>query len=101
MSRGVNIAIAAAWGLVVAVLLYGAVRTIQYFVFPEPNPATVVWTAHAGYFWRIWIVSFAGGIAAFAAYLLAQRDPGRVARALVPGVAIATIVVTAQGVLLP
>ncbi len=101
MSRVTTIAIAIAWGFVVAVLLYGAVRAIQYFVFPEPNPATVVWTAHSGYFWRIWIVAFAGGIAAFGAYLMAQRNAGRVARALVPGVAIATIVVTTQGVLLP
>ena len=81
MSRGATIAIAAAWGLVVAVLLYGAVRAIQYFVFPEPNPATVVWTAHSGYFWRIWIVAFAGGIASWmAGVIVVQTASGRIER---------------------
>jgi hypothetical protein len=93
--------VALAWGLVAAVGLYGAVRGIQFLVFPEPNPALIVWSAHAGYFWRIWIVTYAGGMAAFVAYVLGRGREQAAARALVPALTIATAVLALQGVLLP
>jgi hypothetical protein len=93
--------VALAWGLVAAVGLYGAVRAIQYVIFPEPNPALIVWSAHAGYFWRIWIVSYAGGMAAFVAYVLGRGRERAAARALVPALTVATVVLTVQGMLLP
>jgi hypothetical protein len=93
--------LAFAWGLVVAVGLYGAVRAIQFLIFPEPNPALIVWSAHAGYFWRIWIVSYAGGMAAFVAYVVGRDRERGSARALVPALSIATAVLSLQGVLLP
>ena len=101
MTRARPVMIAFAWGLVVMVGLYGAVRAIQYLLFPEPNPALIVWSAHAGYFWRIWIVAYAGGMAAFVAYVLGRGRERATARALVPALTIATAVVTLQGVLLP
>lgn len=101
MTRARPFLVALAWGLVVAVGLYGAVRGIQFLIFPEPNPALIVWSAHAGYFWRIWIVSYAGGMAAFVAYVVGRGREQAAARGLVPALTIATAVLTLQGVLLP
>jgi hypothetical protein len=90
-----------AWGLIVAVGAYGVLRTIQYFLYPDPNPRTLVWSAHAGYFWRAWSCAYAGGIAAFAAYLFARRRPASVARALVPATAVAAVVLALQAAVFP
>jgi hypothetical protein len=94
-------AVSLAWGLVVAVDCYAVVRTIQFFVYPDPNPRAVVWSAHAGYFWRAWTVSYAGGIAAFVALLLTRRRLDTLARALVPAVGIAAALLALQAGLFP
>ena len=101
MKREIELALALVWGLVVAVALYGAIRAVQFVLFPEPNPALVVWSAHAGYLWRVWIVAYAGGGASFVAYMLARRDSARVARALVPALTVSAVMLALQGVLLP
>jgi hypothetical protein len=88
-------------GCVTAVGLYGLVRGIQFLAFREPNPATIIWSAHAGYFWRIWIVSYAGGMASILAWTFAGRDPARVARVLLGAVSVATGLIVLQGLLLP
>jgi hypothetical protein len=77
---------ALAWGLVVAVAAYALLRAQQAVRGPGPDPATVVWSPHAGFFWRSWTSMYIGGIAAFAAWLLAQGRVEATARALVPGV---------------
>ena len=97
----IRIALGAMTGCVVAVALYALVRGLQLMIFPEPNPATVIWSAHAGYFWRGWIVSYSGGMAALIAWKAAGRDPARVARVLVHGVVVAAALIFAQGILLP
>ena len=45
---------AATWPVVKKGNTGGRVRAIQYFVYPDPDPATLVWSAHAGFFWRCW-----------------------------------------------
>jgi hypothetical protein len=95
------LALALAWGAVVSVAMYAVVRAIQFFLYPDPNPATVVWSAHAGYFWRAWTVAYAGGIAAFAAFVFARRAPERIARALVPALTVAAALLAVQTALLP
>jgi hypothetical protein len=74
------------------------VRAIQFAFFPEPNPATLVWSAHSGFFWRCWTVAFAGGIGAFVAWL-APRD--RAARGLPAAIVVAAALVVAQSIALP
>jgi hypothetical protein len=86
---------------VAAVALYAVLRGLQLIVFPEPNPATVIWSAHAGYFWRILIVSYAGGMAWLLAWRAAARDPARVAGALLPWLGVAAALIALQGLLLP
>jgi hypothetical protein len=93
-------AVSIAWGLVVSVGGYAVVRAIQHFVFTEPNPATLVWSAHAGFFWRAWTVAYAGGMAAFVVLVTPQRSRAA-ARALPRGIAIATGLLALQTVFFP
>ena len=72
-------AVALGWGLVVAVASYAIVRAVQCIVAPDPNPIAIVWSAHAGYFWRVATVCYAGGNAAFIMFLLARRQPEKLA----------------------
>jgi hypothetical protein len=99
--RSLPVVLAFIWSCVVAAGLYGALRGIQFVFFPDPNPATIVWSAHAGYFWRAWCVAYAGGAAGFVAYILARRDAARVARALLPALTVAAAVLATQAALLP
>jgi len=97
----VSFGIAAAWGACVAVAAYGIVRGIQFFLYPDPNPATLVWSAHAGFFWRCWTCAYAGGIAAFVAFVGARRDPARAARFLAGAVAVAGSILALQTAVFP
>jgi hypothetical protein len=94
-------AVAVAWGLVVSVGAYAITRAIQHFVFPEPDPATVVWSAHAGFFWRIWTVAYAGGVAAFVVWIVARGRRAAAIRALAPAVVVAAALLVLQSAFLP
>jgi hypothetical protein len=85
----VALAASIAWGQIVAVGAYALVRALQFFVYPDPNPATLVWSAHAGYFWRAWTVVYAGGMAAFVAFPIVRARPEPGVRALAPAIAAA------------
>ena len=69
--------------------LHAIVRGLQLVLFPEPNPATVIWSAHAGYFWRVSIVAYAGGMAALMTWIAAGSAPESVARGLVKALVVA------------
>jgi hypothetical protein len=90
-----------AWGLVVAVGAYALVRALQFFVYPDPNPATLVWSAHAGYFWRALTVAYAGGIAAFVAFPILRTRPEPGVRALAPAIAVAGTLLLLQVLFFP
>jgi hypothetical protein len=94
-------ALAIAWGLVVAVAAYAIVRAIQSLLVPDLNPAALVWSPHAGFFWRIWTVAYVGGFAAFVAFVVARGRRSAAARALAPAVAIAAALLALQCVFLP
>jgi hypothetical protein len=96
-----RVALAAMAGCVTAVVLYALLRGVQMVLFREPNPATIIWSAHAGYFWRALIVSYAGGMASLLTWMAAGRSPERVARVLVRGVTIAAVLIFVQGIFLP
>ena len=97
----VSFGIAAAWGACVAVAAYGIVRGIQFFLYPDPNPATLVWSAHAGFFWRCWTCAYAGCLAAFIAFVGARRSPARAAQSLVGTVAVAGAILALQTAMFP
>ena len=94
-------AIGLAWGACVSVAAYGIIRGVQFFLYPDPNPATLVWSAHAGFFWRCWTCAYAGGIAAFVAFVGARRDPARAARFLAGAVAVAGSILALQTAVFP
>lgn len=50
----------------------------------EPDPETVMWSAHSGFFWRAWTSAYAGGAIGFAAWLAPERAARIAARAVVP-----------------
>ena len=94
-------AVSLAWGLAVAAAVYAIVRAIQSLLYADPNPRAVIWSAHAGYYWRMWTVSYMGGIAAFVVLLSMRRRVESWARALVPTVGIAAALLILQAALFP
>jgi hypothetical protein len=96
-----RIAVAFAWGCLVSVLFYALVRAVQWILFREPNPALVVWTPHAGYFWRVWTVAFAGVLASLSAFLVTSSSVERAARALLPMLAVAAVLLALQAAFMP
>jgi hypothetical protein len=97
-ANGVALAtgVASCWGCVVATGAYAIVRAIQFFVYPDPNPATLVWSAHAGFFWRCWTCAYAGGIASFVAYLATRARFDVSVRFLGPAIVIAAALLAIQ-----
>jgi hypothetical protein len=103
VNRGTAVAAALglAWGMTVATAAYAVVRSIQFFVYPDPNPATLVWSAHAGFFWRCWTCGYAGGIAAVIAFLVSQHAPAKSARMFSRAVVVAAILMALQVAFFP
>ncbi|HEY1959619.1 MAG TPA: hypothetical protein VGH28_28615 [Polyangiaceae bacterium] len=71
--RAARVLAAIACGLEAAVIVYALTRVLQALLVPEPNPATLMQSIHAGYFWRAWTAAYAGGFVALTAALLAKR----------------------------
>lgn len=99
--RAVRLALAAIAACVTATLLYAILRVVQAVLFTEPDPALIIWSEHAGYFWRVWTVVYAAGMVGIIAYLAAGRDAARTARVLAKALVIAAVLITVQGLLVP
>jgi hypothetical protein len=97
----VRFALAAIAGLTTTVFLYAALRMVQALILKEPDPALVIWSEHAGFFWRSWTAIYAGGMIGFIAWLAAGRDAPRTARVLATSVVVAAFLILVQGVLVP
>ncbi len=94
-------AVSLAWGLLITAGVYSVTRAVQSCFIAEPDPATVMWSAHAGFFWRALTAGYAGGMAVFVIFIAIRGHEPAAARALVPAVVVAAAVVTLQGLLLP
>ena len=57
-----RILVATAVACAASVIAYAALRVAQAQWFPEPNPAIVVASVRAGYFWRLWAAGYLGGM---------------------------------------
>lgn len=78
-------ALAIATGCTAAALLYSILRIVQAIILPEPDPATVMWTEHSGFFWRAWTCAYAAGAIALIARRFGGDRLGRfMSRAIVP-----------------
>lgn len=81
--------------------LYAIMRVVQSLLFPEPNPALVIWSEHAGFFWRALTVAYVGGMAAFLAWIASGRSAARVAEVLARALPVAAALLAAQAILVP
>jgi hypothetical protein len=97
----VQLALAAITACVSSVALYALLRVVQKLLFAEPDPALVIYSAHAGFFWRAWTAAYGGGMVGFIAYLGARKSPARAARVLATALLVAIALVVTQGVLVP
>jgi hypothetical protein len=95
------VAVSIAWGMAISVGAYAVMRASQSLLSPDPNPTEVVWGIHAGYVWRVWTVTYAGGIAAFVVFLMARRRLEDWARALAYAMTIASVLLALQTALFP
>lgn len=93
--------VALAWGLALAIAGYAVLRAFEAMTAPGPNPAVMAWSAHSGFFWRIWTAGYLGGCGGFVAFLLARRDPRRLARALTPALVGAALGLALQALFFP
>jgi hypothetical protein len=84
-----------------AAALYAIMRVFQALVFPEPDPALIIWSEHAGFFWRSWTVVYVGGMAAFVTWLLSARHALRIAGVLAAAVPTSAALLAVQGILVP
>jgi hypothetical protein len=99
--RAVRLALSVIAACSCAIALYALLRLGQSLVSREPDPALVIWSEHSGYFWRVWIVAYAGGMAGFLAWIPAGRDPRRVALVLSRALPIGALLLALQAILVP
>ena len=81
--------------------LYASVRVAQALIFTEPDPALVIWSEHAGFFWRALTVGYVGGMVAFLTWIASARSAPRVAEVLARAVPVAASLLAAQAILVP
>lgn len=87
--------------LVALVVTYAAARIAQASLWPEPNPALVVWSTRIAMYWRVAIGAYVGSLVAPVVFLLARRDLARVARGLSVAVLVAAALLALQTVAFP
>ncbi|MBX3192204.1 MAG: hypothetical protein KF819_34765 [Labilithrix sp.] len=97
----VRLALAIIAACATSVALYAIIRVAQALLFQEADPALVIWSAHAGFFWRAWTAAYFGAMVGFVAWIAASRDPGRLASILARAVPVAAVLGAAQGLLVP
>jgi hypothetical protein len=100
-SPRVRVALALQGACIATVALYAVLRLVQALLYPEPNPATVIWSAHAGYLWRAWTVAYAGAMAGFATFAAAKKHEALVCRVLLGGLSVAAGLIVVQGLFVP
>jgi hypothetical protein len=101
--RGHRAALALSAGCALLLVIYAVLRVIQLLWFPEPNPAVVIGSVRAGYFWRLWTGGYLAGMGALGVYAAAATASGaaRVARALPVGLCVAIAAILVQGLVIP
>ena len=92
-----RLAIAFITACTAATVAYALLRLGQFVLVGEANPAQILYSEHAAYFWRAWTASYIGALLGFAGWIC----PHRSARALAPGVVAATTLLFLQSLLVP
>ena len=55
-----RLAVAVVSACAAAIAGYAVLRVAQRLAFGEPDPALVIYSEHAAYFWRAWIAAYFG-----------------------------------------
>jgi hypothetical protein len=92
---------AAVVGCACSVIVYALLRAAQRLGTPEPDPALVLFSAHAGFFWRALLAAHAGGMTGLAAWLGGGPDGARTARVAAWLVPVATTAIVLTAAFLP
>ena len=91
--------------LVAAVLsvpaTYAVLRAYDVLFRNEPNPATIVWSAHIAMFWRLGVGVYVAGMVAVLAYMAASRNIAGTTRVLYVSVYVVGAMIGVQGLLMP
>lgn len=101
MLKAERLLIAIGLAFVTAAIGYAAVRAISLALFPEPNPAVIIWSERSAFVWRAAIAAYIGGMGAFGGYALAARSPEAASLWLTRGAVAAAAVIALQAALLP
>jgi len=101
MSRLRTLAVSVAVGACCAALAYAGSRAIQVWLFPTPDPRTVLAPGRIAFYWRAWVSLYAGTLTALGAAALRTRAPVAFDRALPGFILFTALATTLQGVLLP
>jgi len=101
VNASTRLALSAIAAALAAAALYAALRVGQALVGTEPDPALIIWSPHAGFFWRAWTAAYFGVMVGFVVFVVAPRAPERVARAVSIAVLVVAALVAAQGLFVP
>jgi hypothetical protein len=80
---------------------YAVLRAYDVLFRSEPDPATIVWSAHVAMFWRLAIGGYVAGMVAPLGFMAARRDLAHTVRTLCPTVVAVAAMIGAQGLFLP
>jgi hypothetical protein len=80
---------------------YAVLRAYDVLFRSEPNPATIVWSAHIAMFWRLGVGGYVAGMVGSLAWLAASHDLARTTRALTVVVFVVGAMIGIQGLLMP
>jgi hypothetical protein len=86
--------------LITAIALYPLLRIGAAVWGHEANPATLLYSSHAGYFWRSWTCAYAGAMVAVLAGSF-LKDDARTFRVLGTGLSVAVTLLVAQSLFVP
>ncbi len=100
-SRRVEASVAAILALASVTFLYAAVRVAQAILFPEPNPALIVWSTRIALFWRIGLVVYASLMLVPMALRWARRDLVGACRAAAWAIPVAAAALAFQSAVFP
>jgi hypothetical protein len=88
-------------GAAASVIAYAALRVLERALFPEPNPAALIWSDQSAFVWRSAMALYLGGAGVFAGVGMALRAPRAAGRGILALVAVAVAAILAQGALCP
>jgi hypothetical protein len=95
------ILVVAANAILAIVATYALQRTYDVLFRSEPNPATIVWSAHIAMFWRLGIGVYVAGPVALMTFMAARRDLARTTRVTAALVPLVGGLIAIQGAFLP